>query len=104
MGLKAGDTRGQGKALILPITEEVPALLFPLLRNTLKPSTNSLFINSGRHIKPYDAVGQSPPTGYMIFFLQHIQGSFPGSPIQCLHLILNLYLISWSNFKTEDNS
>ena len=34
-----GDTRGQGKALILPITEEVPALLFPLLQHTTHPPT-----------------------------------------------------------------
>ena len=79
MGLKAGDTRGQGKALILPITEEVPALLFPLLHNTLKPSTSSLFINGGRQIKPYDVVNQRPVVGFSTTAHPRINGRFTNS-------------------------
>ena len=67
-GPEAGDTGGQGKALILPITEEVPALLFPLLHHSSKPATLLL---GGKRIKPGDV-----PKHFMSFQ--------PGLALQCL--------------------
>ena len=64
-GPEAGDTGGQGKALILPITEEVPALLFPLLHHSSKPATSLL---GGKRIKVGDV-----PKHFMS--LQHLQSN-----------------------------